>query len=391
MYLRKKRILVGIIACAAALSLSGCMKSAEHYRKVETGAVRYYKKKYGDRVTVEKSIIVGDSGLFGYLGLKDRAYTLSDGVQVFWNDDEEYYADNRQAEEISAALREEIMPPAIAELGPEAVISEYSFNRRNTETFDECVFTEYYSGDIREYAKAEIIRLTDFSAAITAENFKTKTECFERTLEPYLRGGSASVGVMAEDYEGDPSLDICGFSGGNPDARAFGKITFGEGIRWLENVYIEAAPGVRVTSGVYDLVLEPGDVIFEEAGTGQDLQEKIDDGFYALPVAAEENKKSGYSVRDQAHERRPILQDLDSPVYRVRFSERVQGQRDSNGKVGLYFLTERPEGGYIWYYTNDSRYAYTIFRLAEPGRSKGNYAYLTGEETVYFGNVEFGW
>ena len=64
MSLRKKRILLGIIAWAAALSLSGCMKNAEHYRKVETGAVRYYKKKYGDRVTVEKSIIAGDPGLF---------------------------------------------------------------------------------------------------------------------------------------------------------------------------------------------------------------------------------------------------------------------------------------------------------------------------------------
>ena len=126
------------------------------------------------------------------------------------------------------------------------------------ESFDECVFTEYYSGDIREYAKAEIIRLTDFSAAITAEDFKTRTERFERALEPYLRDCSATVGVMAEDHEGDASLDICVFPGGNPDARACGIITLGEGIRWLENVYIEATPGVRVTSGIYDLVLVPG-------------------------------------------------------------------------------------------------------------------------------------
>ena len=47
--------------------------------------------------------------------------------------------------------------------------------------------------------------------------------------------------------------------------------------------------------------------------------------------------------------------------------------------MSLYFLTERPESGYIWYYTNDSRYAYTVFRLAEPGRSRGNDAYITGD------------
>ena len=90
MYLRKKKILLGIIAWAALLSLSGCMKSAEHYRKVETGAVRYYKKKYGEKVftfqvPLEKTADIrvtsgecGDEAQFRHADRPNPAYNLKD-------------------------------------------------------------------------------------------------------------------------------------------------------------------------------------------------------------------------------------------------------------------------------------------------------------------------
>ena len=140
---------------------------------------------------------------------------------------------------------------------------------------------------------------------------------------------------------------------------------------------------------MYDFVLEPGDVVLEEAGTGQDLQQKLDEAYYSLPVEAEENKKGGYTARDQAHESRAMLGDLESPIYQIRFSERVQEKRDSNGKVTLYIMTDLPQEGYLWYYTNTERYAYTLFRLAEPGKERGDSAYLAGVELVYAGTVEW--
>ena len=384
-----RSILTGIVAVAIPMALTGCGKSAAHYKKVEKDAVRYYKEKYGDTVTVEKSIVAGNSGLFGYLGVKDRAYELSDGAMVYWNENGQYYADNRQAGEIDAAIREEIMKPAIAELGAEAVVSEYSINRTGMESFDECVYREFYDGSIRDYAKKEQIRISDLSVAITAQDFKEKTERFCKALESYSMEGGGEIGVAGEGWQEPLSLEICQTARGNPNAAAYGMVNFGEGVRWIENVFVEAAPGVVVSSGMYDFVLEPGDVVLEEAGTGQDLQQKLDEAYYSLPVEAEENKKGGYTARDQAHESRAMLGDLESPIYQIRFSERVQEKRDSNGKVTLYIMTDLPQEGYLWYYTNTERYAYTLFRLAEPGKERGDSAYLAGVELVYAGTVEW--
>ena len=308
---------------------------------------------------------------------------------VYWNENGQYYADNRQAEAIDAAIREEILKPAIAELGAEAVVSEYSINRTGMESFDECVYREFYDGSIRDYAKKEQIRISDLSAAITAQDFKEKTERFCKALESYSMEGGGEIGVAGEGWQEPLSLEICQTARGNPNAAAYGMVNFGEGVRWIENVFVEAAPGVVVSSGMYDFVLEPGDVVLEEAGTGQDLQQKLDEAYYSLPVEAEENKKGGYTARDQAHESRAMLGDLESPIYQIRFSERVQEKRDSNGKVTLYIMTDLPQEGYLWYYTNSERYAYTLFRLAEPGKERGDSAYLAGVELVYAGTVEW--
>lgn len=384
-----RSILAGIAAVAIPMALAGCGKSADHYKKVKEDAVRYYKEKYGDTVTVENTIVAGNSGLFGYLGVKDRAYELSDGMKVYWNESGQYYADNRQAEEIAAAVREEIMKPAIAELGAEAVVSEYSINRTGMESFDECVYKAFYDGNIRDYVKKEQIHISDLSAAITAQDFKEKTERFCKMIESYSFNGGGEIGVAGEGWQEPLSLEICQTARGNPNAAAYGLVSFGERIRWLENVFVEAAPGVVVSSGIFDFVLEPGDIVLEEAGTGRDLQKKLDEAYYSLPEEAEENKNGGYTKRDQAHESRVVLGDLESPIYQIRFSKRAQEKLDSNGKLSFYIMTDWPQEGYLWYYTNTERYAFTLFRLAEPGEERGKSAYLAGMELVYAGTVEW--
>ena len=153
------------------------------------------------------------------------------------------------------------------------------------ESFDECVYREFYDGSIRDYAKKEQIRISDLSVAITAQDFKEKTERFCKALESYSMEGGGEIGVAGEGWQEPLSLEICQTARGNPNAAAYGMVNFGEGVRWIENVFVEAAPGVVVSSGMYDVVLEPGDVVLEEAGTGQDLQQKLDEAYYSLPVA----------------------------------------------------------------------------------------------------------
>ena len=64
-------------------------------------------------------------------------------------------------------------------------------------------------------------------------------------------------------------------------------------ISWYRQAYIEVYEGVFVTSCKYDFTFKDGDVLFEEAGSSAELQQMLDDGYYALPVNAEENKNGG--------------------------------------------------------------------------------------------------
>lgn len=372
----------------SAVLLSGCGKEAAHYEKVEKNAVRYYEKKYGVKTKVEKSYKAGNSGLFGFIGVKDRAYEMSDGTNIYWCDSEEYYADDRQAEEISAALREEIMEPSLKELGEDRVVSEYTFNRTGMESFDKVVFTQYYDGDIIAFAGKEEIHVRDFSVLISEDDFKGKAERFLNATMPFFQKTSGRITVVAKEYEGPRDLETFRMAEGNPIARAVGTVRFGEKISWIENVYVEVIPGVSVSSDISDLVLEPGDVTFAEAGTAQDLQKMLDDGYYSLPVEAEENKKGGYSVHDQAHERRTVLANKDAVIYQLQFSDRVRERLDSNGKASLYFMIDSSQEYPLWYYPNDPRFNYSVYQVAAPGKSRGEYEYIEEGVRLYFGELE---
>ena len=43
----------------------------------------------------------GDYGLLVYIGVKNRAYEMSDGFSVFWDDSEQVFADNAQAQDVA--------------------------------------------------------------------------------------------------------------------------------------------------------------------------------------------------------------------------------------------------------------------------------------------------
>ena len=104
----KGRALKGIVLVLLAMSVflaSGCA-SEKHYRAVEKKALEYYQDKYGlEDITVTDSYKAGNSGLFGYLDVEDRAYEMSDGNSVFWDEDNERFSDNAQADEINEAFR----------------------------------------------------------------------------------------------------------------------------------------------------------------------------------------------------------------------------------------------------------------------------------------------
>ncbi|MBQ3392762.1 MAG: hypothetical protein IJG52_05035 [Lachnospiraceae bacterium] len=381
-----------VLLCAALLT--GCGNSA-HYRKAERGAQRYYRDKYGGKETVTDSFKAGNSGLFGFIGVKDRAYEMSDGAMVYWNDSEEYYADNRQAEEITKALGEEVVEPAVLAAGEDVKVSSYSFNRTGMESFDEAVFTAFYDGDIRAYCKEEKIVLQDFTLVMREAGFKERAEAFREAVAPFLEKAFAELVVVKADQEsGLPDPDQRSFRKNDPDVRAIAQFDLEKGLRWFESIYIEAAPGIEVCSDVSNFVLEPGDIRVEEWGRAKDLQAILDAGYEALPVDAEENKNGGYLKHDRRHEERMVLADPEAAVYRAVFSQRVREQIDEYGKVGFYILMnipDLPEGVRLWEY--DAKKSgdpdYRMWIAAENRAEKAQYHGVKEDGLFYVGEVSW--
>ena len=176
--------------------LSGCAKEKAHYTDVQRKAEKYFKEKYGEKASVVNSTVAGNYGLFGYLGVKDRAYEMSDGTMVYWNDEEQYFADNKQTEEITAALRSKVIEPALSAMDPGCRVNEYTFNRTRMDSFDETVFREYYDGNLEAFAEKEEIIFSDFEAMVHESAYRAGVEEFYNTVGKYLKGDFGRVVVL---------------------------------------------------------------------------------------------------------------------------------------------------------------------------------------------------
>ena len=69
----KKRFWIAAVCLLLPLCLSACGDNSLHYKAVEKKAISYYKKKYGTKADIVDRYKAGNSGLFGYVGVRDRA------------------------------------------------------------------------------------------------------------------------------------------------------------------------------------------------------------------------------------------------------------------------------------------------------------------------------
>ena len=374
--------LLGVLVLLTLL-LCGC-EDSRHYKQVEANALKYYKQKYNlDDVEVKNVLAAGNAGLFGYTGVKDRAYEMSDGNSVYWNEANGTFADNAQEEEIQKAFAEEILDPLLAEFSLSLKTTSFSLNRTDFESYDECVFTAFYDGDIRSFLKTEDPKLCDLVLAVESED-RGKGEAeivrFYDAMKEWVSGQSEAFILNSglEDLTGDwypNEHDL------NVSARAL--LNYNKEIGWYRQVYIEVFDGVFVTSNKKDFVLEEGDILFEEAGTCADVQELIDKNYYALQVDAPENKNGSYTVRDRRHEDHVILDDPSAPVYRLKMSQRVLDELDDRKELGVYILTRRESDLplYVYYGKN----SYSVYRVCENNGERTEYEAVSLDDLYYFG------
>ena len=385
--MNNKYIKICILLIFAVLVSCGCGLGS-HYEKVEKKALKYYQEKYGKDVTVVESYRAGNYGLFGMIEVKDRAYVMSDGYSVYWDDDKGILADNAQAETINGDFRKEILEPALAGFSEEHKVTEARLNATDFESYDECVFTEYYDGDIREYLKKEKPTLNGFRVAVRTEDragAEAETGKFYDDLDPYVSGW-CDVYIMTDDLDdltgNDWYVDTNKLS-----LTAAASVNFDEGIRWYRKIYQEVTEGIYFSSAAADFDLEEGDLVFEKAGTCRDLQKMIDDAYHALPVEAEENANGGYTVKDQVHERHLVLDDPEAPLYRIKMSDRVRAELDSRNCFRATIMNLNKSGEPLMiYYGEESSSPYYVYTAAEMSSDRCSYEEFSEDCLFFFGS-----
>lgn len=382
------RILAAAALAASCIALfTGCEDKA-HYEQVEKKALQYYQDKYGVKnVTITDSYKAGNYGLFGYVGVKDRAYELSDGNSIFWDDDRGTFADNAQAPEIIVAFEREILDPFMAKISFPFKSSAPSLNRTDMESYDECVFATYFTGDIRAFLKKELPSISDFTLAVESsdrEACENEITALYDDLKPYVSGwGDAYIldsGLDALDenelYVYDRSLNVT----------AHANLDFEKSISWYRQNYIEILDGVFVTSAKKDFSFEEGDIVLEQMGTCADVQALIDDGYYAMPVDAPENKNGGYMVHDRRHEKHVVIDDQEAPAYRIVLSDRVRNALDANDQISVYFAQRTDtDSPFMVYYGKKRNASYSVYKVCDNNADSGEYDTISPDNLYYFG------
>ncbi len=382
-----------LLLAVLCLSVLGGCASQRHYKQVEKRAQKYYAEKYGVKgVTVEDSYKAGNSGLFGYIGVNDRAYVMSDGSTVYWDDDAETFSDDAQSDEIMEDFRTQMLEPLLSEISlPMKVAGSVGLNRTGFDSFDECVFTGLYTGDIRAFLKEEQPELSGITLAVETEDRdrgEREITGFFNSLEGYVTGWTYAY-ILSEDlasltgedwWVDDHALNVT----------ATARCVFKEGIHWYRQAYVEVYEDVYVTSTEWDFALEEGDIVFEEVGTCAELQKMLDDGYYSLPVDAEENKNGGYMVHDQRHERRVLLDDRKLPYFRAKMSPRVMDALDDTGCISVYVLDLREDGPPLMvYYGRESNSPYSVYTVCPNRAGRGEYEKINPAYYYYFGTSHY--
>ncbi len=398
---RRSSLVAGLMAALLLVSLCllGCETKEE---KIEHDAHReaalaYYQEKYGtEGVTVENEGTSGYYSLFGING-DDRYYRLSDGYCIIYNADEDRFADNRQASDITRLEREEILEPRVEELGvTEVVWPEVGFV--DNDAVSEHVFTARYDGDLEAFLAEEHPELSGFM--IRMDNWSTAywrsvVEEFVADLNEYVDLGDTHIVVVdIENAESLPSYEHL-YQLSVADAGVLGlcDVSRSGTCIWSIQNFVTLAPGVLFVSTTPNLEIEEGEIYFAEAGTVEELQATIDAAYGALPDSSEDNTGASYVTRDKAHERRAVIRS-DQPVYQIVCSDRIQELIDKRAFYGYVRINPDYAGDVeLWYHVDDVRYGHEMFLVAKPTdeTTRGGDGYHTpwANNRYVLGTVEF--
>lgn len=374
---------ISILFLCLLFLLSSCKDNGKDMQKK---AKAYYEKKYDLKdVTLSDPFKAGNSGLFGYIGVEDLAFEVSDGSFIYYDKEEDRFYDSKQAEQIEEDFETKLLPELLKEIRSPYVLKDSRIAATRYESFDECVFHEYYDGDIRDYLAKERPSISDFLLTVQAQDdSKDQIASLYEKMASYFKGG-AEVRVVKEgssylleenkeEYIGRDDEDLI----------AEASLYFNDRMYWHEPHYVEAMEGVMISSDMADFILEEGDIRLEEVKDGQSFQEILDASYYAMLVDAKENKDGSYTVRDQRHEERIIL-DEELPYYRLVLSDRVK-EKMKDELFPVYIKVSETWKTPLYYRYGRNR-GYALYKTADPD-GKAEFTTLHKDNLYYFGTFQ---
>ncbi|MDD3219349.1 MAG: hypothetical protein PHC41_11260 [Lachnospiraceae bacterium] len=365
------------------LLLSGCESSADTdiRNKITKSGTKWIEDKYGFDFTVDYSSYVESGyGLFGPSYSDDIIVHFTDGTDLLYLSEEKEFSDTYEASEIVADIESTLWPSVMEDTGE---YHYYSYDS-NTDTYykspgfnyksnnlEESFFTERYDGDILAYAKKEDL-IVDGSIILicTDEEWESKFSILKDKVNALFTGqtsGELFVAALESDcyqkisdgtwYYPDIDLDGC---------LATMRLTQDYDI--LVQHYIQPLPGIYITSDEYNVILQEGDITFEQVYDNLWIAEHTEKIYRkSIEQSTEVNKTK------TANDSNPVsgsgdidhyLIDAKSPVYKMVLSDRLLKLIDPDdfslyikfvpGEAAMITESETPENIRFYYYPGNS-------------------------------------
>lgn len=324
-----KRVSAFIFLLALVVALAGCGKLSNEERSeledTKKNVTIYYNGKYNLNETIEDYNYDHSDGLFGpTYDTKTMYFEMSDGYVVVYDVAKEKMFDNRQSEEVVSAINEQIWLGIFSQVeeitGQEMYCEKIESIRYNSYGAGgdkrDNFFTEYYEGDIKTYLSKEDVELytnnsnmiivcDDDSWGDAVEYIETEIEnCFAR-YDVYW-----DIEILTSDlyekYKGnykDYRGSLYGYDGYIARVRIKNESGTVE-LAIDQPTFIQVCPGVYMTSDEFDFAFHNGDIVFQEAMTGDELAQHCD----------------------------KVQVTVEGSVYKVTFSERVKEYLKTKGK-----------------------------------------------------------
>lgn len=316
----KKRAVNVLLLLAFCLLLGGCRESSKEAALRER-AQDYVYEKYGEGFRTERSVYLVQYPRRGIPRKeKDWLFLFSDcerDFRVWYNADEDRFLDDRQAEEINAAIRAQLLEPLRERLEPcewetEAcrfgVTDELnlSLNYR-AESMIGSFFHTRYDGDAAAFCREErpapafgCLNAVLLTPEGERAEYEARLAAFRETAQEYfsLPIYYSSVGVEAA---GRRTSRITAFVYRPEDypPRFAGSDFLAELIMDEQGARLYTPSWIEVTEGLFvtatdkncDIELQPGDILFEPVYSAEELKALLEtvpasDGKYYTTVPA---------------------------------------------------------------------------------------------------------